>query len=377
MQKFIIFLLPLIRKVRNKLLSIIFRDQIIISPIENLYIDAQKISILAAKKVSTPETSKMDFHWEAKHLQTADHQVSEVYLYQLKNVIFCPQKNILLSNPPQFIIEESISRSGFSGNKAPSKTEYYNQELKFLSGTCSAIRSIYYKPYYHMLIDNIPRLYQLCNDKYTQNQNIKLIFSNPLSEVEEFLVKKLIPSNFEVLTVSQDFSYLVEEFIYSSFLSQKFSGYLPLEFHEWFQAKVLPNRPSNKNKRIFIMRKGRRSITNNSILLKYLEQEGFQGYYLEDMSIEQQIELFYDAEFVVAAHGAGLANIIFSQKIKLLELFPTPQVLPHFYYLSKSMGHDYQYWCGNSMYRDSNFKVNTSEIIKLVENFSKSALVKF
>ena len=373
MLKNFIYILPLVRKVRNKLIPIFFRDQISIAPIKSIYPGAEKTNILPTRKISTPETKEMDFHWETKHLQKEYYVIPNAYLYKLKNIIFCPQRNILLSNPPQTIIEESISRSGFSGNKAPNRAEYNKRKLKVISGTCSAIRSIYYKPYYHMLVDNIPRLYQLCNDKSTLNKNIKLIFSNPLSEVEDFLLKKLLPNNFEVLTVSQDCSYLIEEFIYSSFLSQKFSGYLPPEFHEWFQAKVLPDRPSNKNKRIFILRRGRRCIINDSILLEHLEREGFQEYYLEVMNIKEQIELFYDAEFVVAAHGAGLSNIMFSKKIKLLELFPTPQVLPHYYYLSKSMGHDYQYWCGNSMFRDSNFKVNTSEIIKLVDNFSKSA----
>ena len=86
------------------------------------------------------------------------------------------------------------------------------------------------------------------------------------------------------------------------------------------------------------------------------------------MNIEEQIELFYDAEFVVAPHGAGLSNIMFSRGIKVLELFPTPQVLPHYFYLSKSLGHEYKYWCGNKMFKDSNFRVNISEIMKLVNN---------
>ena len=54
------------------------------------------------------------------------------------------------------------------------------------------------------------------------------------------------------------------------------------------------------------------------------------------MSIAEQIELFYDADYVIGVHGAGLVNIIFSSQINVLEIFPTSYVIPHYFYLSKS-----------------------------------------
>ena len=368
MIKIFINLLPILKKVRNKLLSIVFRDQLFVYSISSLYPDSRKICLLPSIKIPVPETNQIDFHWKTKDLQKEYYSVPEAYICTLQGVIFCPKRNILLSNSPRSIIYESISRCGFSGNISPNKSEY-ERELNTISGTASAIRSLYNNMYYHMLIDDIPRLYQLCNHEALKTQNIKLLFSSPLSEAENFFLKKLLPSNFEITTVCKNSCYLVEEFIFSSFISGKYSGYLAPEFIAWFQGKVLPNRPRNKTNRILILRRGRRRIVNNQILLKLLEKEGFKGYFLEDMSIEEQVELFYDADFVVATHGAGLSNIIFSSRIKVLELFSTPQVLPHYFYLSKSLGHKYKYWCGNKMFRDSNFEVNISEIMKLVNKF--------
>lgn len=48
---------------------------------------------------------------------------------------------------------------------------------------------------------------------------------------------------------------------------------------------------------------------------------GFVAYTLEDMSFSDQVRLLSQAEMVVAAHGAGLTNIIFSQNLIVIELF--------------------------------------------------------
>jgi capsular polysaccharide biosynthesis protein len=90
------------------------------------------------------------------------------------------------------------------------------------------------------------------------------------------------------------------------------------------------------------------------------------------MTIEEQIELFYDAEYVVAAHGAGLSNLIFAEQAGVVELFPTPYVLPYFYFVCKSCRHDYYYWCGTESHRDSNFKVDIPAVETILETCLKS-----
>ena len=44
--------------------------------------------------------------------------------------------------------------------------------------------------------------------------------------------------------------------------------------------------------------------------------------YLEDYKEEKIIEIFKSAKMVIAIHGAALSNIIFSNNIKVIEIFP-------------------------------------------------------
>jgi capsular polysaccharide biosynthesis protein len=45
-----------------------------------------------------------------------------------------------------------------------------------------------------------------------------------------------------------------------------------------------------------------------------LKEYGFTKVFCEDLSISEQIEIFWNASCVLAPHGAGLANIMFCQK---------------------------------------------------------------
>ncbi|MDG1486875.1 MAG: glycosyltransferase family 61 protein, partial [SAR324 cluster bacterium] len=45
--------------------------------------------------------------------------------------------------------------------------------------------------------------------------------------------------------------------------------------------------------------------------------------YLEQLSIREQVQLFRSASHVIAAHGAGLTNVIFAPAaVKILEIRP-------------------------------------------------------
>lgn len=86
----------------------------------------------------------------------------------------------------------------------------------------------------------------------------------------------------------------------------------------------LPAAPSPGPRRIFITRADSRfrQVRNEEELLAALAPLGFERVRLSDMPWPEQIRLFRDLEAVVAAHGAGMTNILFSTRRPLVvELF--------------------------------------------------------
>ena len=54
-----------------------------------------------------------------------------------------------------------------------------------------------------------------------------------------------------------------------------------------------------------------------------LRKHNFRKVYLEKMTIMEQVELFRTASHVIAAHGAGLTNVLFApSEARILEIRP-------------------------------------------------------
>lgn len=99
------------------------------------------------------------------------------------------------------------------------------------------------------------------------------------------------------------------------------------DFSAWTLDKFGPRPapPPGRGRRLYVSRAtaGMRRLTNEAEVAADLRLRGFEIVTLEAMSLAQQVEAFRDADVVVAPHGAGLTNILFSRPGTLvLELFP-------------------------------------------------------
>jgi len=109
-----------------------------------------------------------------------------------------------------------------------------------------------------------------------------------------------------------------------------------------------------------------RRITNRAEMIGKLEEHGFEEYVLSELSFEDQVKLFANAENIIAPHGAGLANLIFSKESRVLEIFHSEKLKPTYNLISQCRGLDYNYSIEYSDNRD--ITVDIDRIVDFIRN---------
>jgi capsular polysaccharide biosynthesis protein len=98
--------------------------------------------------------------------------------------------------------------------------------------------------------------------------------------------------------------------------------------------------------KVFISRKGTRSLINESEVEQSLQAYGFKKYYFEDIPISEQWSVARNAKVIVGMHGAALSNLVFNRnKVKLIELFHPGYVIDMYRNMANAVGGT---WCGVS-----------------------------
>ncbi|WP_250125071.1 glycosyltransferase family 61 protein [Chroococcidiopsis sp. CCMEE 29] len=132
----------------------------------------------------------------------------------------------------------------------------------------------------------------------------------------------------------------------------------------WLRQRILSNLPDAESEqlffspKIFISRRKavQRRIINEDKVIEALAPFGFVAYALEELSFSEQVRLFSQANMVVAPHGSGLTNIVFSQNLTVIELFGSYVAGPSltlFANLSRGLGFRYGCLRGQSPSQDS------------------------
>ncbi len=191
-------------------------------------------------------------------------------------------------------------------------------KASLLQGTYHLGISPHIYSYYHLITDLLPHLID------TPKNPVLVPHFMPQSFIE-FLKK----AKFEVRILSEG-TVLVErlyipEMVMPEWNFEKvnkvqtfFENLLPKNSH----ASSTYSKPIN---RIYVSRKlvGKRHLSNEDEFLPLLKKYKFRKVYLEQMSIIEQVELFRTATHIIAAHGAGLTNVLFAPaNSRILEIRP-------------------------------------------------------
>ncbi|MBD0338129.1 MAG: glycosyltransferase family 61 protein [Thermoleophilia bacterium] len=116
----------------------------------------------------------------------------------------------------------------------------------------------------------------------------------------------------------------------------------------WLREQLAGGARPRGNGRLYISRRdaASRRVANEDEVLALLRREGFEAVQPERLSVAEQARLFAGADVVVAPHGAGNANVLFSDGATLIEIFEPGLVNGCYYTLSQALGHPYWYLMG-------------------------------
>ncbi|GAB1543707.1 hypothetical protein NUACC21_63830 [Scytonema sp. NUACC21] len=247
---------------------------------------------------------------------------------------------------------------------------------------CSLING-WSRNYYHWIVDCLARLESL--EFYQEKTGIKptlIIESKPAAwQIESLKLlgyesKDCIPWNGSRMKVNR---LLIPSFRRSPEL------HVSPRACSWLRERMISNlTPIESDKLnfspyILISRRktvGRRIINENEVI-DALKPFGFVAYVLEDLSFSDEVRLFSQAKIVVAPQGAGLTNMIFAEKLTVIELFSSFFVDDTFLYLAKELGFQYGFLKCQSpsmdfRRRDTDIIVNLDALQTLVASAERS-----
>lgn len=209
--------------------------------------------------------------------------------------------------------------------------------------------------YYHWYIDSLPRVFGL--REIDSLKSIELFISQPLSKEEKNLLQALVGQNIKIRYVSRFTMVKAREAYYLPFLSKSCDAELPAEYLNFYRStafKLFTQSPPSVPFKIFISRagSGRRVFMNELEVENTLQKKGYTILRLEKLTLSQQIYYFRFANRVIASHGAGLTNLLYSSQCDVLEIFHSEEILGHYKGLCKALGLTYAYRSLDGKHKD-------------------------
>jgi capsular polysaccharide biosynthesis protein len=193
--------------------------------------------------------------------------------------------------------------------------------------------------YYHWLLDYLPRA-------ITAKKAIgarKLVVNDDPAPYEIESLRTLGYGREQLLLVANHRVIRARSTVVPSLLA---STTVPHQAVARLLKTAFPQTKACGYERVYISRAdtARRSLSNEPALIALVEKYGFQTIVTGKMSFEEQRNVFYGVKTVVAVHGAGLTNIIFSAPgVDVLEICWADWRPTFFSMLAQFCGHRHQF----------------------------------
>jgi capsular polysaccharide biosynthesis protein len=260
-----------------------------------------------------------------------------------KNGAVISPDNRLIWDASHEIMKEPHEHSLFSHKELP--------PVHFIPENLAVLTHMEGFSYYFWMFDVLARIGLLQRngmqiDKYVLTPMNRSFQEETLTELGVSPEKRMICDNH---THIQALELIVTPLVADTGMTPKWvCDYLRAEFLQKREVK-----PSRDFKRVYISRADakRRQVTNELEVMDYLKSRGFACLLLDGLTVAQQAQVFSSADIIVAPHGAGLTNLIFSKpRTKVIELFSPLWVRHTYWWISQHGDLDYdRLVCGRPM----------------------------
>jgi capsular polysaccharide biosynthesis protein len=282
-----------------------------------------------------PEAARAEF----QHVASRRHPAAGVF--HLTGASLVGDQGMVVT-PDNHLLAEFHHR--FTGSPRPRKLDLLDLAPRRFGAPVALLAAPEARNHYHWLFDVLPRLHLLerwrdviehyavpAGLNAVQRESLQLLGIKPEQLLE-------LPSRGRLRC----------QHLYVASLPGSEGCYAPWA-REFLRTIFLPAAASTvgAGPRIYIHRgpQAKRPVLNEDALTDRLERRGFRIVQLEKHSLVEQVAIFRDARVLVAAHGAGLANLAFARRTALLELFSQDYLRPDCYFtLCRQAGHPYDCW---------------------------------
>ena len=220
-------------------------------------------------------------------------------------------------------------------------------KVERLVGTSTVLATSESARFFHWMTDALPRL-----------QILKKASPVPWEAIDHFLISEGIPAIREslrllgireeaIVVTRPESHFLCDWLIVPSFPSAP--GNVPPWAIDFLRSQFMSTPTRVPKQRIYLSRAqaSGRKILNEEEIWPLFSRRGFRRVTLEKMSLVDQIALFSQAEAVVAPHGAGLTNLVWSAPhTQVLEIFSPLYVNLCYWAIATPIHADYYYLLG-------------------------------
>jgi hypothetical protein len=230
-----------------------------------------------------------------------------------------------MSEYPIILVEDKYILSNFFWGWEPRKSETQIPRLdcKFIPGRVAAINATHRNIYGHWMLDILPKI-KMLKDSNIEYDWLYTTIPSPGSYQQRSL--ELLGVDMKKIINGAEYPYIEGEILIvpswpgpNSFYQRWVIDYIRTEMF----SRVRPATMSF-SKKIFVSREksSRRRFDNEEELFSQLKDIGFTRYYLEDLTFDDQIHLFANADVVISPQGSSLINIIFCKpETAVVEIF--------------------------------------------------------